>query len=93
MLRQLSNINAMNGRGDAYFARGGLTNINTTPSVNLPNASTSENGGMIEHLISEVSALRSDMNNWQEKLSVSIVYSDIETAGKRVNVITNQAGF
>jgi hypothetical protein len=93
MLRQLSNINAMNGRGDAYFARGGLTNINTTPSVNLPNASTSENGGMIEHLISEFSALRSDMNNWQEKLSVSIVYSDIETAGKRVNVITNQAGF
>lgn len=95
MLRMLSRINSLNGNGDPYFARGGLTTASTTPIFSAQNTSSTatSDSAMIDGLMAEMAGLRSDVANWQRSFKVQLVYSDIQATGKVVNTITNEASF
>lgn len=94
MLRMLSGINAAGGHGDPYFARGGLTTSNTTPTFSLsPSGGTDQAADQdgFAMLAAEFRAFRNEVRRWQTDFRVNMVYSDIQATGKVVNSIVSEA--
>ncbi len=89
LIRNLSNLNALGGKGDPYMERGGLVSFNTTPNAATSAAASNDNS--YAQLAREFTAFRIDVNKWATTLRVVQVYSDLQTTGKVVDNITSEA--
>ena len=100
LLRMLSNINALGGKGVPFFAKGGvprfdtggLPNINTTPAISPLDAPVQiQDTSVVERMERAAATMLAAAQAFPRKVKADVVYTEIEDAGTELNVVREDA--